>query len=162
MARVFASGEAWGVGGARGKGRILLNGGRESSVFTTGLSLELRGSCVVSTAATARIPSFVGPMVSLMVRTSCDERGWSRQEGVGVGSGYDGPDVEAGGPCGSPEPLVAVVVETSSRSAMSVGALAMAGKQRCVSDEDVKESITGGLGVLVSSRLYLMATTWAR
>ena len=100
-----------GRGGAGGSGGVLVNGGSESPVFTTGLSLELKGSCVVGTAAAARIPSFAGPMLSLMVRTSCDdERGWSRHEGVGTSSGCDGPEVEAGDPCCSPKPLVAVVL----------------------------------------------------
>ena len=55
------------------------------SVFTAGLSLEPRGSSAVSTTTAARIPSFARLMLSLMVRTSCDERGWSRQVGVGAG-----------------------------------------------------------------------------
>ena len=115
--------------GQGAQGRVLVNVGHESFVFTTGLALELRDSCVVGTAAAAGIPSFAGPMLSLMVRTSCDARGWSRQESVGAGSGCDGPGSEAGGPCCSPEPLVAAVVETSSRLEMSVGTSAMGGKQ---------------------------------
>ena len=89
MFRVLAPCEEVGAGGS---GRVLVDDGRESSVVTAGLSLELRDSCGVSTSTTAavRIPSFAGPMLSPVVRASCDERGWSRQEGFEAGSRCDG------------------------------------------------------------------------
>lgn len=77
VVRLLAMVEAWEEDGAGGSGCILVDGGRESFFFTTELSLELRDSCVVNTAAVARISSFAGPMLSLAVRTSCDERGWT-------------------------------------------------------------------------------------
>ena len=159
MFRVLAPCEVVGAGGS---GHVLVDVGRESSVVTTGLSLELRGSCVVSSTAAARIPSFSCPMLSPVVHASCDERGWSRQEEFEAGSRCGGPGVEAVKSCCRPEPLIAVVVETSSSLAMSVGVSAMVGKQRCSSGEDVEESIQGGLGVLVPSRPHLKAITWAR
>ena len=94
-----------------------------------------------------------------MVRASSDERGWRRQEGFEAGSRCNGPGVEAVEVCCSPEPLIVVVVETSSRLAMSVGVSAMVGKQRCASGEDVEGSLPGGLGVLGSSRPHLKAIT---
>ena len=115
-----------------------------SSVFTTGLSLELRGSCVVSTAAATRIPSFAGPMLSLVMRASCDERGWSHQEGVGADSGCDGPGGEAVECCCRPEPLIAVVVETSYRLEMPVGLSAMVGKQHCSSGKTSRRASRAG------------------
>ena len=136
-------------------GRVLVNNGREPSVVTAGLSLELRDSCGVSTTAAVRIPSFAGPMLSPVVRASCDECGWSRQEGFEAGSRCDDPEVEAVESCCSPEPLIAVVAETSSRLAMSVGVSAMVGKQRCASGEDVEGSLPGGLGVLGLSLIHI-------
>ena len=67
------------------------------------------------------IPSFAGPVLPPVVRASCNERGWRRQEGFEAGSRCDGPGVEAAEVCCSPEPLIVVVVETSSRLAISVG-----------------------------------------
>ena len=126
VARVLARVQAWEEDEAAGSWCIPVDGRRESSVFTTGLPLVLRGSYAVNTAAAAGIPSFAGPMPSKMVRTSCDERGWSRQKGVGAGSGCDGPEIEAGGPRCIPEPLVAAVVGMY-RFIASAGKLAMAG-----------------------------------
>ena len=145
--------------GAGGSGRVLVNNGRESSVITAGLPLELRDSCVVSTTVAVWIPSFAGPTLPPMVRASCDERGWRRQEGFEAGSRCDGPGVEAVEVCCSPEPLIVVVVETSSRLAMSVGVSAMVGKRRCSSSEDAEESLPGGLGVWGSSHPHLKAIT---
>ena len=133
MFRVLAPCEVVGAGGS---GHVLVDDGRESFV-TTGLSLELRDSCGVSTTAAVRIPSFAGTMLSPVVRASCDERGWSRQEGFEAGSRCDGPGVAAVESCCSPEPVIAVVVETSSRLAMPAGVSAMVGKQRCSSGEDL-------------------------
>ena len=98
--------------GGRGRGLRACPGQqwRESSVVTAGLSLELRDSCGVSTTAAVRIPSFAGTMLSPVVRASCDERGWSRQEGFEAGSRCDGPGVEAVEACCTPEPLIVVVV----------------------------------------------------
>ena len=79
MFRVLAPCEEAGAGGS---GRVLVNNGRESSVFMTGLSLELRGSCAVSIVAAAGIPSVTGPKLSLLRRASWDERGCSRQIGL--------------------------------------------------------------------------------
>ena len=93
VARVLARGDAWEEDGSGGSGCVLVDGGRESSAFTTGLPLELQNSCVVDTAAAVRIPSFADPMLSLMVRTSCDDRRRGRREGVGAGSGSDGPEM---------------------------------------------------------------------
>ena len=75
VVRVLAMRGTWEDDGAGGSGHVLVDGGRESSVFMTGRSLKLRGRCVVSTAAAARIPSLAGPMRSLVRRASCDERG---------------------------------------------------------------------------------------
>ena len=118
------------------------NGGSESPIFTTGLPLKLRGSYVVSSAATATIPSFADPILSLMERTSCDESRWSRQEGVAAGSVCDGREVETGGPCCSPEPLVAVVllstpseVEPEDRGEGSVLLQELARKAACLVQE---------------------------
>ena len=96
-----------------------------------GLCLELRGSRVFSTAVAAKIPSLTGAMLSLVRSASCDEHGWSRQDGVEAGSGCDGPGGEAVESCCRPEPLGTVVAETSSRIAVSVGVSAMVGKQLC-------------------------------
>lgn len=162
MVRVLAmpgASEEYGTGGSR---RVLVDDGCESSVFTTGLSLELRGSCAVNTAVAARIPSFAGPSLPLVVRTSCDERRWSRRDGVEAVSGCDGPVIEAGGSRFRPEPLITVVVEKSSRLAIPIGPSAIFGKQRCASCEDVEESIPVGLGVLVSSRPHLKAIPWGK
>ena len=101
--RVLASCEEAGAGGS---GRVLVNNGRESSVVTAGLSLELRGSCVVSTTVAVWIPSFAGPVLPPMVRASCDERGWRRQEGFEAGSRCDGPVGIAEVLCREPEPLM--------------------------------------------------------
>ena len=95
------------------------------------------------------------------MRVSCNERGWSRQEGFKAGSRCDGPGVETIESCCSPEPLIAIVVETSFRLAKSVGVSAMVGKHRFSSGEDVEKSIPGGLGVLISHP-HLKAITGTR
>ena len=103
MFRVLASCEEAGAGDS---GRVLVNNGRESSAVTAGLSLELRDSCVVSTTAAVWIPSFAGPMLPPVVRASCDERGWRRQERFEAGSRCDGPVGIAEVLCREPEPLM--------------------------------------------------------
>ncbi len=140
--------------GAGGSGHVLVDDGRESSVCKTGLSLELRGSRAVNTVAAAGISSNADPMLSLTRRASWDEREWSRRNG---GSGGDGP---VGKPvtCCKPEPLVAAVVEISSRLAKSRDS-AIVGKERSSSREDVEWSIPVGLDVLASSRPHLKAIT---
>ena len=99
--------------GTGGSGHVLVDGGRESSVFMTGLSLELRGSCVVSTVAAAGIPSVMGLSLSRLRRVSWDERGWNRHDGVEAGSGCDDPVGDAAVSCREPESLVPVVVKGS-------------------------------------------------
>jgi len=101
VVRVIASCEEVGAGGSW---HVLVDGGRESS--SSGLSLELRGSCVVSTTVAVWIPSFAGPVLPPMVRASCDERGWRRQEGFEAGSRCDGPVGIAEVLCREPEPLM--------------------------------------------------------
>ena len=99
--------------GAWGSENVLLDGGRESFVFMTGLSLELRGSGVVSTMAAAGIPSVTVPKLSILRRASWDERGWSRHDEVEAGSGCDGPVGGAAVLCTEPDSLVPIVVEGS-------------------------------------------------
>lgn len=72
---VLALGEASEVGRARGSEHILQDDVRESFHFPISLSLNLRGTRVVSTAAAARIASFAGCLMPLMVLTSYDQRG---------------------------------------------------------------------------------------
>jgi len=103
--------------------------------------------------------SGLDPIIRGSSATAYGARVWRRQEGFEAGSRCDGPGVEAVEVCCSPEPLIVVVVETSSRLAMSVGVSAMVGKQRCSSGEDVEGSLPGGLGVWGSSRPHLKAIT---
>ena len=62
--------------GIRGSEYILVNYDRESSVFMTGLSLEHRGSCAVSTSAAA-VPVVNG---SIAVTENCVRPGMSAGE----------------------------------------------------------------------------------
>ena len=59
--------------GAGCSGHVLVDRDRESSVFGTGLSLELGGSGAVNTVAASGSPSFAGPMLSLEKRKGWDE-----------------------------------------------------------------------------------------
>ena len=78
--------------------------------------------------------------------TSFDESEQRRLVGVAV-SGVDGPVGETV-PCREPEPLAAMIVESSCRLAKSVGRSAMVGKlQRCSSRENVGVSVLVGADV---------------
>ena len=63
--------------GTGGPWHVLVDGGRESSVFMTGLSLELRGRCVVSTSGSGRDPVDHG---SKAATVEARVLGWARVE----------------------------------------------------------------------------------
>ena len=89
--------------GKRGSGHVLVDAGRESSVFMTGLSLKLRGSWVVSTVVAAGIPSVAE---GCHCRGARPRRRWSRHDGVMAGSGCDGPVCGAAVFCREAESLL--------------------------------------------------------